>query len=319
MNTKETPTTSSLQLAQLKTNQQHEQTTLTTTSEQQNEMITNKNDTTNKYIHQIDLLTPEFVSKLPDEDKIILNKILENEKKSFPNELPFTVVQHKNKQKQHETEIIFEKSTKSTSNVSMNENIDDYIKYDSTTPPKDRHFKPPFSFVPDYTFGTTIHQTSIEIDTPQFQATTTKTNLTSLRSNGGRGRSLTYISGRGRGGGYTGHTSRTTNQPKNNTFEIKDNSLADNKNIKYTNSNNININKTIINTTNINNNQSKSIHLSTTNRTYDDKNLTNTHSNQNIDKNTEMEETSDINNYDNDTLYQTLQSTRMLKFGFLFS
>jgi hypothetical protein len=84
-NTSPTPTSvkaihnlSSLQSAQLQIMTQTETIDLISTRDQ--EIITNvENNTINKYIHQIDLLTPEFKSKLPTQEREILNKIFEQE------------------------------------------------------------------------------------------------------------------------------------------------------------------------------------------------------------------------------------------------
>jgi hypothetical protein len=56
-------------------------------------VINEENETIKKYINQIDLLTPEFISLLPQQDRNILNKILDQETRTFPKDIPFTMVQ----------------------------------------------------------------------------------------------------------------------------------------------------------------------------------------------------------------------------------
>jgi hypothetical protein len=52
-----------------------------------------------KYAENIDMLSPEFIQKLPTNDQAILNKILDEQTKILPEETPFTLVQTKNKNK----------------------------------------------------------------------------------------------------------------------------------------------------------------------------------------------------------------------------
>jgi hypothetical protein len=266
-----------------------------------------ENDTINKYIHQIDLLTPEFINNLPPQDRNILNKILEQETKTFPKEIPFTVVQHKNNQKQPETEIIFEKTSNESCDINMNESTDkDYLKDATTTPPpKDRHIKPYFPFDPDYTFGRQMIQTDENINTPLLQDTSTRINTTqSLHPNGGR-KPTTFGRGSGRGGRFGGINSRpaSTIHTTNTTKSFTINGSSDNINTL----NNINQNSSINNS--ISNNESTSnINTDTTSSTTYNSNQNNINTNNINNTTIEMSIHNDTDSDSEVTL--TLQSTR---------
>jgi hypothetical protein len=189
----------------------------------------------------------------------------------------------------------------------MKDNTNELIKYNSTTPPKEGHFTPPFAFVPDYTFGATLNQTNIEIDTPQFQSKTQMTSL--LHPNGGRGRTSNIV-GRGRGGGHisTNIQKSIINQAGNNMFVIKDNTKT-----------NINNTNTIITSNSKDNNitreKSHQNNESNIEQNHQSNTTTEYHINNlppnSIDKKTiEMEELDNKGNFDNETINQTLQSTR---------
>ena len=45
-----------------------------------------------KYAKNLDKLSLDFIKNLPDNDKTILNKILIEQQKALPKEIPFTIV-----------------------------------------------------------------------------------------------------------------------------------------------------------------------------------------------------------------------------------
>jgi hypothetical protein len=47
----------------------------------------------NKYVNQIDTITPEFIKTLPTTEQLVLNKLIDQQKKILPIEIPFTLVQ----------------------------------------------------------------------------------------------------------------------------------------------------------------------------------------------------------------------------------
>jgi hypothetical protein len=173
-----------------------------------------ENNIIDKYIHQIDLLTPEYINKLPIQDQVILNKILDNENKTFPQEEPFTIVQSKSKVKHIATETD-KNQYLSTHDSKQTQFINEkYMKKVPTTPIKDKQIKAPLIYDPDYTFGAQITQTNINIDTPQINATENTAKITtSLRPHGGR-----FMQGRGGGvGGRSAFIMKTVYNTKTRT------------------------------------------------------------------------------------------------------
>jgi hypothetical protein len=117
----------------------------------------------NKYVNQIDTITPEFIKTLPTTEQLVLNKLIDQQKQILPIEIPFTLVQSKNKSK-----------TPNTSNT--------FNQQETTAV---------------FEFGVNKHGS--RSSTP-IKANTTQTHQTKVTYGQGTGRG---IGGRGRGGGQT--------------------------------------------------------------------------------------------------------------------
>jgi hypothetical protein len=91
-----------------------------------------------KYAENINILSPEFIQKLPTKDQTILNKIIDEQSKIFPEDTPFTLVQtknkNKNKSKDNTKESITPKDTSNTNNNSQQQSFSNSIMSRDSSP-----------------------------------------------------------------------------------------------------------------------------------------------------------------------------------------